>query len=112
LRSVELDAGEGQPAGSLRAAAGRFGEVLAGRLDGGRVAYGVLVVNEGELTLAIAIDARSDRAGRLAVELPADRWLVWTRVLLDLAPAWGFRAHCAGLQLPPAEPDEVVLRIS
>ncbi|MEZ5332204.1 MAG: hypothetical protein R2991_09180 [Thermoanaerobaculia bacterium] len=92
-RCVALSSGQG------------VGGELAAALDGRRVAYGTLVLDGGALRLAVEVDARSDRGGRLAVELPADRWLAWTRVLLDLAPTWGFRVRAAGLALPSGELD-------
>lgn len=81
------------------------GAELASAVDGRRIAYGGLEINDGALRLAVEVDARSDRAGRLAVELPADRWLVWARVLFDLAPAWGFRMRSPGPVLPGGELD-------
>ena len=105
LRTIGLVEAAGTPEGSVPALEGSLGAALAPRLAGRRIAYGALIVNDGELRLALEVDARSDRAGHLAVELPADRWLPWARVLLDLAPAWGFKVRTAGLQLPGDEVD-------
>lgn len=105
VRTVQLRPSPEAPAPALPVLDGSLGARLAVQIDGLQVAYGTLLVNDGELELAIEVDARGDRAGHLAVELPADRWLPWTRVLLDLAPAWGFKVRTARLQLPGREGD-------